>query len=446
VQIVSNFKQNRIYILTNKSFLQWLFFICLVAISGCGKEDEGKDDFFKPLVQEFNVAVSSYNLMVTIEVSRADQAEISVSDAFGNSARSKVLNLNAEGESLEFSFDLKAENFVEGQVTVVAKLNNDRGATNETETIQFLPFGSSQYAVLLEQINGSLKVFSLDSAGGKHVQMIMGEANMELLYVSSSHNPLLLYNASGQLSSKRLYDSLEAEPVGFVPFRGEVLPAIETEEEVFIPFTSGEYCVMPRNLGKFFLVSPTFHGELIEAFMHKEYLIMLYSVGNKKFFEIKNAQSHLLVKQVEQYAFDYAFSTGNDLVFVRESEGGFYNYTAYDIEKKEFDILGNSEKFEALEYISHGNQFSFLGNANGVSGLFTIDGFGLRPRLSKSFVLGNEFFSAHKSLFASGVLAYPSSGGYSVEATRSSGFPVNVDVVLSADDLVNARSIYLLPY
>jgi hypothetical protein len=447
VQIVSNFKQNRSDILRSKGWIVWICLVWLAAVISCKKESNKNDDtFLRPVVEDLALSIQANTLNISMVVKRAEVAQITVSDAFGNSVQSSFSDLNYEGESLEVNYALISEGFLESTLSVRLQLNNSVGGISQSQTVQYFPFDQSKFGVLIENANGVLTLVSTDSGGVVHSQIIPYTKAAPLWYVSSSYNPLLLYASNGTLSKKRLYDTLSVDLNQTVFAQGDALPAIETDNQVLIPFTSGEYLVFPKDVSNFTLVPSTFGGVLMDVFVHQAYLIQIYESQGSKYFVVSHIASQQIVQSAKPYTFDYAFSNGNDLIFVRESEGGFYNYTAYDIEKKQFDIIANSEKFVVESKVAASNGFAFVGTYNGRTGLFNISGSDMTPQLQSEFILDNYFVYPHESLFASALTLIPDQGSFRVETTKSSDFPVNVDVVLSADDFINVRSMYLMPY
>ena len=447
VQIVSNFKQNRSDILRSKGWIVWICLVWLAAVISCKKESNKNDDaFLRPVVEDLALSIQSNTLNIRMVFKRAESAQLIVSDAFGNTVQSSFSDLNYDGESLEVDYALISEGLLESVISVRLQLNNSIGGISQTQTIQYFPFNQSKFGVLTESNTGVLILVLTDSNGAIRSQFIPNSKAEPLWYVSSSYNPLLLYASNGILSKKRLYDSVSVGLSQPVLAQGDALPAIEADNQVLIPFTSGEYLVFPKDVYNFTLVPSTFVGVLIDVFVHQAYLIQIYESQGSKYFVVSHIASQQIVQSAQPYTFDYAFSNGNDLIFVRESEGGFYNYTAYDIEKKQFDIISNSEKFEVERKVAASNGFAFVGTYNGRTGLFNISGSDMTPQVQSEFILDNYFVYPHESLFASALTLIPDRGSFRVETTKSSDFPVNVDVVLSADDFINVRSMYLVPY
>lgn len=413
---------------------------------GCEKEPKPQNsNLLIPIVEQFDAALNIYSLKVVIATKRADRLSLEVSDAFGNVGMASAINLNPDKDVLEFDFDLKAEKLLEGRISLGLELANDEGTTRSTKLMEFLPFRESTFGLVIESNQGEISMVSLDSAGVQHSNDLTYTADRGILYVGSGYNPWLLFQNEGQWSKKRLFDTVSEPVFTSIPTMGNAIAALETIDEVIVPFTSGDYVVLPRNLSNYSLISSSFQGELTDFFRHKSYWVLLYSVNNNTYFEIRNAQSNQVVRPLEQYNYEQVFSNGNQLIFVESSEGGFYNYRAYDVDRQSFNVVGNTSVFTTQASVAHSDALAFVGEARGETGIFTIRSQVLEPQLEVAFSLSDYSFYTHKSLFASSVLVYSGFNGYRLYATRSSDYPVPLNLVLSADDLVNVKSMYLVP-
>lgn len=400
-----------------------------------------------PIIDEFETGLDGNEVVVLLEVRRAERVNISISDAFGNNLESTFLNLDVAGDVINASYNVANEGLLEGVLTLRVDISNAVGKVSEVKTIHFLPFVNSQFSILSEREDGQLSQYYIDSLGKQTQRVYPLFEGKEILYVSASHNPLLLFLDNQVFAKARLSDSVTESLGEGVIFPVNFLPSVETLERVYVPTVEGELFVFSRDLSRYSRVDATFFGTLKSVIIHQEYLVMNYeNAENERYFEVRNSTGNLILQKAQPYDYELLFSDGNHLIFVQLSEGGFFNYVAYDVGNKRFDIIGNSNRFDFETVLLSAKGLDFVGTHQNQEGLFSIQSNTLSPNLIQSFNLGDFHAFSHRSLFADGITIYAVAGNYAVKTTKSSDFPVNVDVLLSADDLVNVRAMYLVPY
>lgn len=427
----------------------WVLIMALVTAIACKKDDSDVGISGPEAVVKIDAfSFSGYQIQLIGNTVNAESISIQIADAYGNTVSSAFVNLNLSGDDFSVIVNAKEEKLYEGKLTVIVTASNEVSSKSAFSAIDFLPFANASYGLLY--YNGTNKLLQARIVNGSLQNTIVPNIiNENLLYVSSSYDPQLLFLDNGMFFHKRMSDSVAIDVQQGFSFSGSFLSAVEGLSKVYLSTTAGELFVFDKNLTSFEKVESQFPEVLENILVGQNKVALVYRNANdgRKFFEVRNTLGNQNVVPVQQYAFEHVFLDQNDnLIFVQKSEGGFFNFLRFNESQIQFEIIGNSAVFNSESSISLSNGFAFVGDQQSVFGLYTVDALSPFVDYKHTVLKGKYVLKQHRSLYASGILFQESANGmYSLETTTSFNFLVNLDFSLSANDVNILKPVFIVP-